>query len=116
MAPSSTARRRSTSLLCPEWEISWQRAYRLALAHVKGGGVLPAGPGELIVQGEDLEAWIGGQQTGWDRLEPAQQYLLETLGIQPAGKDAPQPARRSQSAAWSATSRPPVSSTPARAT
>jgi hypothetical protein len=31
---------------------------------------------------------------------PVQQCLLETLGIEPAGEDAPQLARRSQSAAW----------------
>jgi len=85
---------------CPEWEISWQRVYRLTLAHVKAGSVLPAGPGEVIVQGEDLGAWIAGQQAGWHRLVPAQQYLLETLGIEPTGGDVAQPARRSQSAAW----------------
>ncbi|WP_331724037.1 Helicase associated domain protein [Streptomyces sp. NBC_00005] len=85
---------------CPEWEISWQRCYRLALAHVKAGGDLPAGLGEVIVQGEDLGAWIAGQRAGWARLVPVQQYLLETLGIEPANGDAPQPARRSQSAAW----------------
>ncbi|MFG3026912.1 Helicase associated domain protein, partial [Streptomyces sp. NPDC048254] len=35
---------------CPAWEIGWQRAYRLTLAHVKAGGSIPARPGELIVQ------------------------------------------------------------------
>ncbi|WP_437022888.1 hypothetical protein [Streptomyces sp. enrichment culture] len=38
----------------PEWEIGWQRAYRLTLAHVQAGGALPARPGEVVVQGEDL--------------------------------------------------------------
>jgi hypothetical protein len=38
----------------PEWEISWQRSYRLILAHVKAGGALPAGVGKAVVQGEDL--------------------------------------------------------------
>ncbi|MFC8198336.1 Helicase associated domain protein [Streptomyces sp. NPDC057298] len=86
---------------CPAWEIAWQRNYRLALAHVKAGGSLPAGAGELVVQGEDLGAWIAGQRVGWDRLMPAQQYLLETLGIEPAAEGkVVGPVRRSQDARW----------------
>lgn len=86
---------------CPAWEIAWQRNYRLALAHVKAGGSLPAGAGELVVQGEDLGAWIAGQRVGWERLMPAQRYLLETLGIEPAaGGEAVGPVRRSQDERW----------------
>ncbi|WP_240797934.1 helicase associated domain-containing protein [Streptomyces sp. F001] len=66
---------------------------------MKAGGVLPAGTGEVIVQGEDLGGWIAGQRVRWDKLVPARQYLLETLGAELADEDA-QPARRSQSAAW----------------
>lgn len=51
------------------WEIGWQRCYRLLLARVQAGGALPAGPGDVVVQGEDLGVWIAGQVTGWDRLE-----------------------------------------------
>lgn len=89
---------------CPAWEISWQRIYRLVLAHVKAGGALPAGPGELIVQGEDLGVWVTGQRVGWERLMPAQQYLLETVGIEPAAEGgAPAAgAPRSQDARWAA--------------
>ncbi|WP_189845810.1 Helicase associated domain protein [Streptomyces phaeochromogenes] len=87
---------------CPvAWEIGWQRNYRLALAHVKAGGTLPAGAGELVVQGEDLGAWITGQRVGWDKLMPAQQYLLETLGIEPAAEgETVGPVRRSQDERW----------------
>ena len=86
---------------CPAWEIVWQRSYRLVLAHVKAGGGLPAGPGVVIAQGEDLGAWIAGQQVGWDRLMPAQQYLLETLGIEPAAEgEAVGPVGRSQDERW----------------
>ncbi|MEU6148229.1 Helicase associated domain protein [Streptomyces sp. NPDC047081] len=86
---------------CPEWEISWQRGYRLVLAHVRAGGGLPGVAGEVIVQGEDLGAWIGGQRVSWDRLVPAQQYLLETLGIEPVGDGGvPVLARRAQDARW----------------
>ncbi|MDH6564998.1 hypothetical protein M2160_000019 [Streptomyces sp. SAI-117] len=55
----------------------------------------------MIVQGEDLGAWAAGQRAGWDRLVPAQQYLLEALGIEPADEDeAVVPTRRSQDDRW----------------
>ncbi|MFE2582919.1 helicase associated domain-containing protein [Streptomyces sp. NPDC059378] len=79
-----------------------QRSYRLALAHVKAGGALPAGPGELVVQGEDLGVWIAGQRTGWDKLTPAQQWLLESVGIAPTEGEPVAGAPRSQDARWAA--------------
>ncbi|MEV2236371.1 Helicase associated domain protein [Streptomyces phaeochromogenes] len=86
---------------CPAWEIGWQRNYRLALSHVKAGGALPAGVGELVVQGEDLGAWVSSQRVGWDKLMPAQRYLLETLGIEPPAEgETPGPVRRSQDERW----------------
>ncbi|SED58128.1 DEAD/DEAH box helicase [Streptomyces sp. Ag109_O5-10] len=84
---------------CPAWEIGWQRSYRLVLAHVKAGGTLPGGPGELIVQGEDLGVWVTGQRAGWERLMPAQQWLLESVGIEPAAEGG---APRPQDARWNA--------------
>ncbi|MFJ3421936.1 Helicase associated domain protein [Streptomyces sp. NPDC086082] len=88
---------------CPVWEIRWQRCYRLTLAHVQTGGALPTGPGQLIVQGEDLGVWLAGQRTGWDRLMPAQQYLLAALGVEPAGEGEPVAGvARSQDARWAA--------------
>ncbi|KOV68694.1 helicase, partial [Streptomyces sp. AS58] len=86
---------------CPEWEIGWQRCLRLALTHVKNGGTLPAGPGEVVMQGEDLGTWIAVQRAGWDKLAPAQQYLLETLGIEPPSEGEVL-ARVSQDARWEA--------------
>ncbi|MEU3342564.1 Helicase associated domain protein [Streptomyces sp. NPDC006668] len=68
---------------CPEWDIAWQRSYRLLLAHTKAGGALPATLGEVVVQGEDLGAWIAAQRAGWGKLMPAQQYLLESIGVDP---------------------------------
>ncbi|MFF4307891.1 Helicase associated domain protein [Streptomyces sp. NPDC001601] len=86
---------------CPVWDISWQRSYRLTLAHVKAGGALGAGPGELIIQGEDLGVWVAGQRMGWERLMPAQQYLLESVGVEPAAEGEPAAgAPRSQDARW----------------
>lgn len=88
---------------CPAWEIGWQRCYRLTLAHVQTGGALPAGPGQLIVQGENLGVWLAGQRAGWDRLVPAQQYLLTTIGVEPAGEGEPvADGVRSQDARWAA--------------
>lgn len=40
-----------------------------------------------LVRDEDLGAWIAGQRVGWDKLMPAQPYLLETLDIEPVAED-----------------------------
>jgi hypothetical protein len=83
------------------WDVAWQRCYRLTRTHVQAGGVLPTAPGEIVVQGEDLAVWVAAQRAGWDRLVPAQQYLLETIGLEPAGEDeAVVPVRRSQDELW----------------
>ncbi|WP_240634080.1 MULTISPECIES: helicase associated domain-containing protein [Streptomyces] len=56
-----------------------------------------------IVQGEDLGAWITVQRAGWDRLVPVQQFLLETIGVEPAAEgQAAVSARRSQDERWAA--------------
>lgn len=85
---------------CPEWDIAWQRNLRLLLAHVKAGGTLPACTGEVVAQGEDLGAWIAAQRTGWDKLVPAQQWLLESIGIDPDEAVPARPAVRSQADRW----------------
>ncbi|MGX4695546.1 helicase associated domain-containing protein [Streptomyces sp. JNUCC 63] len=86
---------------CPlGWDIAWQRCFRLARAHLAAGGALSTAAGDVIVQGEDLGAWVSAQRLAWDKLLPAQQWLLQnTLGLEPAGEDE-RPTRRSQSAAW----------------
>ncbi|MGW2822648.1 helicase associated domain-containing protein [Streptomyces sp. NPDC001443] len=88
---------------CPALDIGWQRSYRLALAHRKAGGSLPTRPGQLIMQGEGLGVWIAGQQTGWYKLMPARQWLLESVGIEPSAEGEPVPGvPRSQDARWAA--------------
>ncbi|MFB7598352.1 Helicase associated domain protein [Streptomyces sp. NPDC056160] len=85
---------------CPVWGAGWQRVYRLCQAHVRAGGPLAQAAGQVIVQGEDLGAWVTAQRTGWDRLLPAQQYLLESLGLEPApaGVEAARPVGRREQA------------------
>ncbi|MET9915113.1 hypothetical protein ABZZ74_52235, partial [Streptomyces sp. NPDC006476] len=64
------------------------------------GGALPPRTGEVVVQGEDLGAWIAAQRAGWDKLVPAQQWLLESVGVDP---DQGAPAHvvvRSQADRW----------------
>ncbi|MFE5923583.1 Helicase associated domain protein [Streptomyces sp. NPDC056468] len=86
---------------CPlGWDIAWQRCFRLTLTHVQSGGQLPTAAGTLLVQGEDLGAWVLAQRQDWDRLLPAQQWLVQnTLGLEPA-QEAPRPARRTQDDRW----------------
>uniref|UniRef100_UPI000490BED8 helicase associated domain-containing protein n=1 Tax=Streptomyces canus TaxID=58343 RepID=UPI000490BED8 len=64
-------------------------------------GVLPAVPGEVVVQGEDLTVWVTAQRAGWDGLVTAQRYLLESLGVEPLGEhETAVPARRTQADRW----------------
>lgn len=88
---------------CPAWDVGWQRSLRLALVHVRAGGALPAVSGELVVQGEDLGAWVVAQRAGWERLMPAQQFLLESIGVQaPTDDELVRPVRRTQDDRWAA--------------
>ncbi|WP_330301522.1 MULTISPECIES: helicase associated domain-containing protein [unclassified Streptomyces] len=84
---------------CPlGWDIAWQRRFRLA--RVAAGGPLPAAAGEVIVQGEDLGAWVHAPRLDWDDLLPAQQWLLEsTLGLEPAAPEE-RPVKRTQDDKW----------------
>ncbi len=85
---------------CPVWDIGWQRCFRLTRAHVDAGGALPTRAGEVVVQGEDLGAWVSGQRLGWDRLLPAQQWLLDSvLGLETASAQE-RPVRRTQDDKW----------------
>ncbi|MFF3540169.1 Helicase associated domain protein, partial [Streptomyces sp. NPDC002466] len=83
---------------CPAWDTSWQRRLRLVQAHVRAGGTLPTTAGAVVAQGEDLGRWVAAQRDAeaWGRLVPAQQVLLEHLGVEPAAERA---AGRS-SAGW----------------
>ncbi|MFF8911622.1 DEAD/DEAH box helicase [Streptomyces olivaceoviridis] len=75
---------------CPlGWTVAWQRCFTLVRTHVRAGGALPEAAGELVVQSEDLGAWAVAQRQGWDKLTPAQQWLLgSTLGLEPADPEA----------------------------
>ncbi|GGP79950.1 helicase [Streptomyces melanogenes] len=75
---------------CPVWSVGWQRAFRLTQLHLQTGGTLPTTAGQVMVQGEDLGRWVTAQRTGWDSLQPAQQYLLQSaLGLEAATEDEP---------------------------
>ncbi|MET9920109.1 helicase associated domain-containing protein [Streptomyces sp. NPDC006435] len=67
------------------WCPAWQWRLRLVQAHVRVGGALPAVAGAVVVPGEDLGRWVAAQRDEevWGRLVPAQQMLLESLGIEP---------------------------------
>lgn len=85
---------------CPVWDTGWQRCFRLAQAHVGGGGTVPAGPGEVIVQGEDLGRWARACRLSWDDLLPVQQWMLaNVLGLNPA-EEHEQPVKRTQEDKW----------------
>ncbi|WP_435271123.1 Helicase associated domain protein [Streptomyces sp. 1222.5] len=86
---------------CPAWPIDWQRYFHLTRQHLDASGALPAGPGTVVHQGEDLGRWARAQRLGFDKLTTVQQWMLEhILGIQPATDDEKPKPRRSQADKW----------------
>ncbi|XIG72339.1 helicase (plasmid) [Streptomyces sp. SGAir0957] len=84
---------------CPAWDAGWQRCLRLVQAHLADGGNLPTKTGDVVVQGEDLGRWITAQHYAFDQLTPAQQWLLDVLGIEPADAEE-RPVKRTQDDKW----------------
>lgn len=85
---------------CPAWSVAWQRAYRLAQAHLEATGDLPGPEDGIVVMGEDLGRWIQTQRQTWDRLARPQQWFLETcLHLEPAHAP-PTPVRRTRMEMW----------------
>ncbi|MFJ7154023.1 Helicase associated domain protein [Streptomyces sp. NPDC101118] len=88
---------------CPAWSVAWQRCFRLARLHVEAGGELPAEPGALVVQGEDLGAWLRSQRLAWERLSMAQRWMLEhVLGAGPLRPEERPRERTPQALKWAA--------------
>ncbi|MFF0451097.1 Helicase associated domain protein [Streptomyces sp. NPDC004609] len=103
---SATRRRALESIdpsWCPSWSVAWQRCFHLARLRVQGGQALPEEPGCLVVQGEDLGQWAGGQRRQWDTLGAAQRWLLqEALGLGPVqdGERGVAAPRRTRAQVW----------------
>ncbi|MFD8933205.1 DEAD/DEAH box helicase [Streptomyces mirabilis] len=86
---------------CPTWPVEWQRTFHLTRQHLEQGGELPAEPGEVLVQSEDLGRWVRAQRLGWDKLTTVQQWMLEqVLGIEPASEEENPKPRRTQADKW----------------
>ncbi|MEU3208496.1 helicase associated domain-containing protein [Streptomyces cyaneofuscatus] len=105
----SAARRRALEDIdpswCPSWSVAWQRCFHLARLHVQGGQTLPEESGRVVVQGEDLGRWAGGQRRQWEILGAAQQWLLrEALGLDPVqeGEGGVAQPRRTRAQVWAA--------------
>ncbi|MGW2394290.1 Helicase associated domain protein [Streptomyces lydicamycinicus] len=88
---------------CPTWPVEWQRCFHLTRQHLEAAGQLPAEPGDVVRQGEDLGRWTSAQRLGWDKLTTVQQWMCEhVLGIQPAAEDEKPKPRTSQADKWAA--------------
>ncbi|MFJ1610427.1 Helicase associated domain protein [Streptomyces sp. NPDC088253] len=86
---------------CPTWPVEWQRTFHLTRQHLEQGGELPAEPGEVLVQSEDLGRWVRAQRLGWDKLTAVQQWMCEqVLGIEPAAEEEKPKPRRTQADKW----------------
>jgi hypothetical protein len=87
---------------CPAWSTGWQRRFALTRAHLQAGGELPTVAGQVVVQGEDLGKWVAAQPRGWEKLLPAQRWMLEeVLGIEaPAEEEKPAVPRLTRAQVW----------------
>ncbi|MFD5914988.1 Helicase associated domain protein [Streptomyces massasporeus] len=86
---------------CPAWPVEWQRAFHLTRQHLEAGGALPAEPGVVVHQGEDLGRWVRAQRLSWDKLTTVQQWMCEhVLGIESAAEDEKPKPRTSQADKW----------------
>ncbi|MFH9990521.1 DEAD/DEAH box helicase [Streptomyces luteogriseus] len=86
---------------CPAWPVEWQRAFHLTRQHLEAGGTLPAEPGVVVHQGEDLGRWVRGVRLGFDKLTTVQQWMCEhILGIESAAEDEKPKPRTSQADKW----------------
>lgn len=86
---------------CPAWPVVWQRCYKLCRNLIEAGVPLPTIPGQMTLQGEDLGAWVQAQRSGWDRLLPAQAWMLgNMLHLSPAEASEQAPAPRTQADKW----------------
>ncbi|MFF8387886.1 Helicase associated domain protein [Streptomyces kanasensis] len=86
---------------CPSWPVTWQRCFHLVRMHLDAGEALPAEPGKVVRQGEDLGRWVQSVRLGWDRLTTVQQWMCEqVLGITPATEEEKPPPRRTQGGKW----------------
>ncbi|MFF7381087.1 Helicase associated domain protein [Streptomyces massasporeus] len=85
----------------PAWPVEWQRCFHLVRMRLEAGGGLPAEPGVVVHQGEDLGRWVRSVRLGFDKLTTVQQWMCEhVLGIMPAtGNEKPKP-RMSQADKW----------------
>jgi hypothetical protein len=69
--------------------------------HLEAGRPLPAEPGEVVHQGEDLGRWVRSVRLGWNNLTTVQQWMCErVLGIEPASEDEKPKPRRTQADKW----------------
>ncbi|WP_398933299.1 hypothetical protein [Streptomyces sp. 130] len=76
---------------CPAWPVEWQRCFHLVRLYLEAGRLLPAGPGEVMVQGEGLGRWVQSVRLGWDGLTVVQQWMCEHI------LGNPRPTTRSRS-------------------
>jgi superfamily II DNA or RNA helicase len=81
---------------CP-WPLDWQRHYRVLadLAADEPHGSLPDIQPGVQFEGDDLGRWLQRQRRSWAELSQEQQQRLARLGMTPAERPSPAPAKKS---------------------
>jgi hypothetical protein len=83
---------------CP-WPLDWQRHHAVLrdLAADEPDGTLPDIPPGVLFEGDDLGKWLERQRqaSNWAQLSTEQQKRLTGLGVKPAQRPSPAPAKKS---------------------
>jgi hypothetical protein len=81
---------------CP-WPLDWQRHYAVLRDLVDADGTLPDIQPGVLFEGDDLGKWLERQRqaSNWAQLSTEQQKRLTGLGVQPAERPSPAPAKKS---------------------
>jgi hypothetical protein len=86
---------------CP-WPLDWQRHYAVLRDLVDVDGTLPEIQPGVLFEGDDLGRWLQRQARDWAQLSTEQQERLAGLGIKPAQRPSPAPAKKSAASAGKA--------------
>ncbi|TJZ99427.1 DEAD/DEAH box helicase [Actinacidiphila oryziradicis] len=86
---------------CP-WPLDWQRHYRVLADLVDADGTLPHIHPGVLFEGDDLGKWLQRQARDWAQLSTEQQERLTVLGVKPAQRPSPAPAKKSAAGAGKA--------------
>jgi superfamily II DNA or RNA helicase len=72
----------------PDWPVPWQRRWAKARMCLEGGARLEDLLPGVVVDSDDIGAWLTEQRASWKALSGPQRERLEQLGVQPPADES----------------------------